>query len=111
MSKNNLIDLRSSVNRDTAATQISERFTNVQNPINIISLLFKNKKLANVCNLQGGLHHDIIQELRDNTSSFLKKKKYNSSKVLGPLVNNRKAHKYAFMCLGYSQGQRQRLQS
>jgi hypothetical protein len=62
-----------------------------------LSLLLKNKKLAT----ESGLlkpNHNINLLLRKKTKEFIELKSYYNKEMVEFLTNNKKPHKYAFMC-------------
>lgn len=69
-----------------------------------MSLLLKNKHLAEFSNLLGGQSVDLNEYLQNNTESYFKEQKYESERILNFFKNNRIAHKKSFMSWCYSQG-------
>lgn len=71
-----------------------------------LSFLLNHKKLAEKCNLLGDTNNDVPNYLSSKTEDFFTHKKWNKKEdleILDQFLNNRKLHKYAFMCFCYNQ--------
>jgi hypothetical protein len=68
-----------------------------------LSIVLKNKKLAEKSNLIGDNNINIPEYLTEKTSNFLKRNKIYSENIITLFKNNRKLHKYSFMTFCYNQ--------
>jgi DNA-dependent RNA polymerase len=68
-----------------------------------LSIILKNKKLAEYSNLISSKSYDIPTYLGDNTENFFKYLNIHNEKLLNYFKNNRNLHKKAFMTFCYNQ--------
>jgi hypothetical protein len=72
------------------------------------ALMFKNKELGNHSNIFGKNDFDVISLMQSKTQTWFDKEEKDFPRLIEKFKKDRTLHKKAFMCFGYSQGERAR---